>query len=653
MQNDTSKTAFGHPRWSEGRRAAVVSFGLLRFALNDARNDRHGRRLFPLIALLMAGLFLSRAAAEPGEARALIVSEGLVGGNDRSSRDAADDFAERVELGREFSAERGLACLWHAAPEGVPAENHVSVVELRFGNRLELLAFMFGKDGAVTLAARAPALYQERPWFPSRASPGDSQWPENAPADLVARFALAVERPPEDRGEYQLVVQDWEQEPVALSGDLLHGGAPSPMQAGAPRIAPLAAAAMYAGGFRACMGAREDTIVLNIRMGELDCAVHAVLRRGDRVVYELERHGIPYEGLHDALRIVFLNLLEWRGTVADWFRAGDGFTPLRVMELDDAGGLLEDRKTVLIGSDRGGLSAVAVAAGERLWSVPFDDGVSDASRDGSLLLRKGSRLTLLSAAGEARFSFSTGDPEQASVYGELCADALYRELRVLERGDEKWSKVLPRSVLAGPRLTAEGVLVGDAAGELRYFAIDGSERWTLALPRPVRGELYAAGGLFFGVDEAGVLYAVDPRGTLVWQAAVGDVLTGAPEAAGDTLFVGSKSGRVFAFDRGSGKCLQKREFGTWLLGCRLCGSSLLCVTLDKKLHLLDAATFEPERALRFPFALGSRMLPVRDFQRRQASGSAGGLETVSGCLLSDVKGHVFLVSVAAEPEGRP
>jgi len=31
-------------------------------------------------------------------------------------------------------------------------------------------------------------------------------------------------------------------------------------------------------------------------MGELDCAIHAVWRRGDTIVREIKRYGISYEG---------------------------------------------------------------------------------------------------------------------------------------------------------------------------------------------------------------------------------------------------------------------------------------------------------------------------------------------------------------------
>ena len=364
-----------------------------------------------------------------------------------------------------------------------------------------------------------------------------------------------------------------------------------------------------------------------------------------------KRYGITYEGLYDGLRILFLDLLEWRGSVTDWFRPGIGFEPLQAIQEDDPNGLLDDRKTILIGKEQDGFSAVDVATGERVWSVPFDErGGSGVSRDGQMFLRSRSRMTRLSPAGEREFNFETENPDPITLYDDLCADARDHELRLLRAGEEAWSKVLPWTILAGPRVTAGGVVLGDARGEVRHFTLEGEEAWRLALPQPVHGEIYADGRLLFAVDEDGVLYAIDPDGTLAWQAEIGDVVTGPPQAVGDAVVVGSKSGRVFLFDESNGTCRREREFTTWLLGCRVVGDSVLCVTLDKRLHVLNVESFEQEDVLRFPFDLNPGVLPVRDFHRRRALGALDGQAKATGCLLSDVKGHVYVYP--SSPAGR-
>lgn len=398
--------------------------------------------------------------AQAAEPRALTVSEGHVSGNDRSARKAADLFAERIELGRNFKAKRVPACRWYEVPKGYTAESHVHIVDLRFANRLELLAFMFREDGTVSLAARAQALYQERPWFPSTLSPGDFQWPDNAPGDLVARFADAFDRHEEDAGVYHLAVEDWESDPDLLAEDKLPGEGISPNQGAVTRILPLAAAAMVADGFRACLEPRDDAIALSIRMGELDCAIHAVLRRGGEPVREIKRYGIPYEGLYDGLRILFLNLVEWDEAVADWFRPGYGFGPVQVSGADNPDGLLDARKTIIVGMEKDGFAAIDVATGDRLWNVPFEERNGfGASRDGQMFLRWRSRWTRLSSAGERPFRFVTSNSDRMSFLGDLCAAGCDHDLRLLRAGGTLWNKVLPWTILAGPRVIEGGVVV--------------------------------------------------------------------------------------------------------------------------------------------------------------------------------------------------
>ena len=73
------------------------------------------------------------------------------------------------------------------------------------------------------------------------------------------------------------------------------------------------------------------------------------------------------------------------------------------------------------------------------------------------------------------------------------------------------------------------------------------------------------------------------------------------------------------------------------------------MTLAKRFHILDLETFEQEEALRVPFRLNPGVLPVERFPRRRTRGEGDLAEKVAGCLLSDVKGNVFLYSMAPRP----
>ena len=614
-----------------------------------------------MIALLLLSGFTGAGEPELAQPRHLTVSAGRVAGSEEKADQDAAYFAERIGMGRDFRGKRARNCSWNETPRGCVPEKHVNVLRLRFGNRLELLAIMLDANGAVALAARAPALFQSTPFFTYRLSPGDYQWPGNAPNDLVANFAYAMERRSEPRGAYRLTVKSWKQEERTGDEDAtMEEGSLGTLETFSSRgravtsVHPLAAAAMYADGFQACANQQEAAIVLSFRMDEMECAVHAVLYRGDRKVHELQRHGIQYERLYDSLRALFLNLLEWQGAVTDFFRpGGDGFEPLVVLKTADT----QARKALLTGKDKDGFVAFEPATGKRPWTKPFAVKESGVCLNGQSFLHRGTRLTRISAAdGEPEFVLTTRNIGQIDVRGDLCAEGIRRQLRLLDKGKEVWSQPLPWSVEAGPLLAEEGVVVGDARGELRCFSLEGDELWKVTLPR--KGDLYSDGGLFFVCDDRGVMCVIDQQGKRTWQAELGDVVTGAPQVAGAAVVAGSKSGKVFLFDKGTGRCLASRQFTTWLLGCRVVGKKVVCVTLDKRLQVLDLARLEQEAALRFPFKLHPQVLAVRDFPQRRppwlldlfADGERESdvSEKTTGCLLSDIKGNVFLLSVAPE-----
>jgi len=626
-----------------GGRVAVALLGLLLAARAGPGQTMAGER--------SPAADPGAASASAGAVRLLTVSAAVVAENEERSDQAADYFAKRIGLGRGFQARRVGKCPWNQVPRGCAADGHVNVVRLKFGDRLELLALMLDGNGAVAMAARAPALFQPELNFPDTQSPGDNQWPGNAPGDLVAQFAGAIQRGAPSKGAYQLLLQEWKEDEPSGGGETPMGESSS--KGGiAERIYPLAAAAMYADNYRACTRPQEDVIALKVRMNEMgNCAVRASLWQGKKKIREIQRHDIHHQWLYDGLRALFLNLIEWQETVADFFRPDSGFQPLLVMKVDNPQNLLAPQKTILLGKQKDGFVALEAAGGDRLWAAPFDaKGGWGAFRDGQLFLGNGSRLTRIAAANaKAEFSIVTKNLAQMSVRGDLCADALYRQVRLMKNGKEMWTRSLPWSVEAGPLLTDRGVVLGDASGELRCFSLEGRELWKLALPRRVRGDIYFEEGLLFTADDRGMMYVVDQQGKWAWQADLGDVMTGAPQVIGTAVVVGAKSARLFSFDKNTGKALRSCQFTSWLLGCRVVGSEVVCMTLDKWLRILDAASFDQKKALRFPFQLNPDVLPVKDFPHRRPLRNNDVAEKATGFLVSDEKGNVYLVSTASRP----
>ena len=610
-------------------------------------------KLHIIIVFMLISGFTGMGQAQPAEPRKLSVSASSVAGSDEKSDKLADYFTQRIGMGRNFEAKRAPDCSWNEVPQGCAAENQVNVFQLKFNNRLELLAIMPDpNNSAVAFAARAPALVQPPMPHGFHAPPGDYQLPENAPNDLVANFAYALEHRSESKGSYQLILKPWEQNKQANNAMAAQNVSFSSKDAEMMKIYPLAAAAMYAENFQACSKQQEAVIVLSFKIAEVDCAIHAALYRDNKKIYELERYGVKYEKLYDSLRILFLNLIEWQGTVLDFSNPGrDAFQPLAVAEIDNEPGALESKKTVLLGKDKTGFAAFDPANGNTPWETSFDKGESGLCRNGQLFLYNAPRFTKISAgSGKKEFSLATaGDLDHLDALRELCVYAVYQKLCLFDKETELWSKSLPCSVQAGPLLTDEGIVLGDAKGEFRCFSLKGEELWKLPLPHSVHGEIYTDGGLFFATDDCGKMFVIDHQGKLVWSAEIGDLMTGPPQIVGNLVVVGSKSGKLFLFDKSTGACLKNYQFKSWLLGCRLVGPKILCVTLDKQLCIFDLARFELEKTLRFPFRFNPEILPLKNFPQRQIQGPISMGERITGCLLSDVKGNVYLYS--AEPGG--
>lgn len=230
----------------------------------------------------------------------------------------ADTFLERLPLGRDLRAKRAPFCAWLSVPAGAVPGTHVNVLELRFGQRLELLALVPGPGGSNLIwASRATALSgQEGKYYQSyMAPPGDFQLPDNAPADLVNIFADRGAHPPVMKGPVTLTLIRLEPgAPEALTGNEMRSASPflDPLE-------PLAAAALAEDGYQPVFQSGAVTIVLGLGTGA-DGASHdvrAVLAKEGKKLAQVERIGIRPERLYDSLRLVFLQLLEWRDVVSE------------------------------------------------------------------------------------------------------------------------------------------------------------------------------------------------------------------------------------------------------------------------------------------------------------------------------------------------
>jgi len=594
-----------------------------------------------------------QAQAGPRIPRHLTVSAASVSGGGRNDA-LADFFAKRLGMGREFRAKRARDCAWHEVPDGCDPGTHVNLLQLKFGQRLELLAMMPDREGGtVALAARAPALLGQKNKYGQayEAPAGDYQLPENAPADLVANFAAAFEVPPRMKGTYQLVLNRWGKGSEEDAGtDARPGEAWPGDDPEVSRMYPLAAAALYAEYYQASTRPQEKAIVLSVSLEVLTHDIRAALYHGDKKVHELTRSGIRYEQLYDGLRILFLNLIEWQGAVVEFSNPGlVGLRPLFVESVKGKVDRLQD-DSVLISALGTRFVALNTTSGELAWQTP-------ERKEAPTLFHEHGQLFMCDATGLAKISPSDGTTEfTVEVAGvdsarrfdarqELTAVGVFHTLALYRLNKELWKVALPWTIEAGPAIHGESVLVGDAKGHLRELSLQGEERWRLQLPKPIRGEIRAADDLFFGCDEHGTLFAISDRGELAWQAEIGEVLLGVPQIVDDAVLVASKSRQLLLLEKATGRRRKAHAFKSWLLGSHVIGDKVFCIDLKNRLSVFDVRTLRLERELRFPFALNHDILEVKDFSLAPQQLDLGLGLTAAGVLLSDVKGYLYLCPI--------
>lgn len=568
----------------------------------------------------------------------------------------ADFFVERLGMGRSFEVRRVRDRYWLDLPKGASPASHVNLLQLRYGNRLELLAAMVDPEkGTVDFVARAPALCEQR--VPDQTywrSPGDFQYTVNAPNDLVVNFANAWAARSRPKGTYQLILAPWVQDSADDElGELLTGNVPADGARVRGEIYPLAAAAMYAEDYRASTKPQELRIVLEVNPGVVDCDLRATLFEGEEKVREVARHDCAYEQLYDSLRLLFLDLLEWDGAIVSLRNLGAKFEPLLTdCPPESATNQAAGPGILLAGQDDEGFLAFDPISGKMAWQWLFDKWSHGVCRNGLLVFYFSSGQQAYPSF--ARISSANGtrawreklveldDRHRFDSAGDLAVYSNRHHLYLLDQGREVWRRELSRRAIAGPLLDKGTLVYGNLAGELVCVDQEGNERWRTKLPERVVGEIYSAGGFYFADDEHGTMYVLARRGKLLWQAKLGDVMVNAPEVVGSTVLVGSKARKLFLFGKGNGECLRTHELKTWLLACRVVGGKVVCLLLGHRLQVVDLPGLELEKELRFCFRWRPRIIPVEEFPLGRSRDELPTMEKLSGCLLADIKGNLFL-----------
>jgi len=231
-------------------------------------------------------------------------------------------------------------------------------------------------------------------------------------------------------------------------------------------------------------------------------------------------------------------------------------------ELPDVsiGGPTVDGSTVLVGTDDGSVTAVALGTGDQEWSVDLGESVDTpiAAADGTAYVAVSGTsgqapavVSLREADGSDVWRFEPAGPGLSIGAPALADGTVYvavsdASIRALDAasGQPRWAAKLNLNTGGGaPAVSDDSVVVADIRGEVYRFAPSSGERlWDFAMNTPVYGSTVIAGSSVVVADSDGDVSAIDlESGRRVWRQNVGEGLILGLAVALDTI-VASRTG---------------------------------------------------------------------------------------------------------------
>ncbi|MBB0230738.1 outer membrane protein assembly factor BamB family protein, partial [Streptomyces calidiresistens] len=275
--------------------------------------------------------------------------------------------------------------------------------------------------------------------------------------------------------------------------------------------------------------------------------------------------------------------------------------------------LAVDRGTVVTGIRGGGVQAVEIATGERLWGIDgaqTDFETADTGpvvAHGTVYTRADDRLYALEArTGAELWSHPVGDasatggvpvrlrpgPDTVHVSAGTRLFALDAE-----DGTERWRFDAPAALLCPPapapsrRGSPAGVWVVDYLGTVYALdAADGTERWRIATePRNSSEPVLVADGLVH-LAAGSAVYTLDAvHGTPCWRFGTGGPVVGSPVVAAGRVHFGSEDHCLYTLDAVTGRLSWKLEMGGAITGTpAVAGGMLFACSQDRCVYALDA-----------------------------------------------------------------
>jgi hypothetical protein len=403
------------------------------------------------------------------------------------------------------------------------------LVQLTWGNRVELLAISFDRSGVASRACRRPAnrAYDARfDW----GSPGANQYIDNAWRELAADFHHLTA----DTADtvVDLRVAEWQQDGDSAGGEAMGGDAMAneyteQVAAGFEALALAAVSARRQTGARL---AADDNASLTVRVQKR--AVYFDVQLAGNSGHDVRREYVPREDCWPYMRLLLQHHLAWGERVCDYACFDSGWR---------AATLVAASRTRLCVLGGGVLTGLDTTTSGPAWSLPATAATAVAGVPVATT-KVGARRVALANGAESKYH---GKPGAAHVVGgsrlfKVAGDKL--NALSAESGESQWTQAFG-TVLSETLVMADDALVAfvDDGRMVRLSPASGEVLAEQTIGRRVRGEAGVVAGRLWVSAFNGELLTLSPEtGSIAFTVDTSDVMLAPPTPLGDDMLVATR-----------------------------------------------------------------------------------------------------------------
>jgi hypothetical protein len=535
-----------------------------------------------ILSICMLAVF--SVGAMGGEA--LTVSECTADGNGKKE-DLAKEFANRIGSRDGWSAKVIANQNWTKVAAGANTGNHVNLMGVKFGNRVDFLALLLGNNGLVEHAVRVPALEQQGSTYWYTLSPGRSQLIRNAPTDLVAEFANSMQERSVEKPILAIDIQPWPENDIEDASP----GTKNPGKTDSIKLMQLVCAAAYQAGYRPALNesAKGPLLTFHFRQHADSFDIRSDYATGagsGGKKASATLYGIGFEDIYEALVVSSCNMLKWNGKLAGFAKLGsDNFIPLAFFSLASDNGSM---KPLIVGieSDQGKPKLTALAPGRNnpVWAL-----ILSKNSEKNIIVH-GDGIYLKTEKGFTKVNLKTGRQENVT---EEAANALERK-------------------------TAEN-----------EFNIS---------------------GLYLKIEKNGTLSArKNETDKPQWEQSIGDVLLVPPVLLDSKILLISKTNRIMSLNPANGAITAENSWPTWLTAAAMISGpdpKFACMDIRNRFSLLGP-DLKTVTSLQFPFPMHPLIFNANNFPERWNFEEGELVESGPSCLMFDRDGHIYIFMLNA------